>query len=101
MGNPAVRSISTATENLVQFNEDGILIEAKKGGAKVSLGKEGEVCVFAPGGIDLSPEITCSFGAKTMDCEAAASLQIKDDAGAGVIAGPAGMFLNGQEIYEN
>lgn len=101
MGNPAVRSISTATENLVQFTKDGILIEAKKGGAKVSLGKEGEVCVFAPEGIDLSPEIKCSFGTKAMDCEAAVSLRLKDDAGAGVIAGPAGMFLNGQEIYEN
>ncbi len=101
MGDPAVRSISTATENLVQFSEDKILIEAKKGGAKVSLGKEGEVCVLAPGGIDLSPEIKCSFGSKTMDCEAGSSLQLKDDAGASVIAGPAGMFLNGQEIHEN
>ncbi len=101
MGNPAVRSISTATENLVQFNEDGILIEAQKGGAKVSLGKEGAVCVLAPGGIDLSPELSCSFETKAMDCEAATSLQFCDDAGASVIAGAAGMFLSGQEIYEN
>ena len=101
MGNPAVRSISTATENLVQFNDEGILIEAKKGGAKVSLGKEGEICLFAPGGIDLSPELKCSFEMKTMDCEAAASFQINDDAGASIIAGQAGVFLNGQEIYEN
>ena len=101
MGNPAVRSISTETENLVQFSEAGILIEAKKGGAKVSLGKDGEACIYAPGGIDLSSEEKCSFETKTMECEAVVSLQIQDDAGAGIIAGPAGMFLNGQEIYEN
>ncbi len=101
MGNPAVRSISTAAGNLVQFHDEGILIRAQKGGAGISLGKEGDVCISAPGGIDLSPELNCMLGAGTIDCGAVTSLRIKDDAGAGITAGPAGMFLNGQEIHEN
>ncbi len=100
MGNPDVRSISTDS-NLIQFDEDGILIAAKQGDAKVSLKKDGLVCISAPEGIDISPEAECKFSSNKVDFAATTSIQINDDSGASITAGAAGMFLNGQEIYEN
>lgn len=100
MGNPKVRSISSGG-NQVQFLEDGILIAATSGSASVDLKKDGTVTVSAPAGIDLSPSTICSFSANTIDFSASASIKIVDDAGAGIIAGPAAVFFNAQEIYEN
>lgn len=101
MGNPAVRSISTASGELVQFNDDGILIAAKSGSAMVSLKDDGTVVVSAPAGIDLSPDIFCYVSAPRISCSASGLIKLEDDSGASITAGSAGMFLNGQEIYEN
>lgn len=101
MGNPAVRSISTAAGNQVEFNDEGILIAAKSGNAFVSLKKEGEVIVSAPGGIELSSTTTCSFSAKDISGKASTMIKIVDDSGTSITAGSAGMYLNAKKIYEN
>lgn len=101
MGNPAVRSISTADGNLVQFNDEGILIAAKTGSASVSLKKDGEVIVSGAGGIELSPTTSCRLAAKDVSCKANGMIKMIDDSGAAITAGSAGVFLNAQEIYEN
>lgn len=100
MGNPGVRSISAAG-NLVQFNDDGISIAAITGNAAVDLKKDGTVLVSAPAGISLSPATLFTMSAKTITCTSTTALKITNASGADISAGPAGIFLHGQEIYEN
>ena len=101
MGNPSVRSISTDAGNLVQFNDDGILIEAKTGDASISLKNSGEIIVSGPLKIDLSPTTSCSLSAKTINCETSGLVKVIDDSGVNITAGTAGVFLNAKEIHEN
>lgn len=101
MGNPAVRSISTDAGNLVQFNDEGILIETKTGNASISLKNNGEILVSGPQKIDLSSATSCSFSAKKINCETSGLAKIIDDSGADITAGTAGVFLHAKEIHEN
>ena len=103
MGNPNVKYLRTKADQVIQFAEDGIIINSGSGQATIFLGNSGELTVYGSTDVNVTAQNTLSLISNGQVLVGATnSIAIKKGEGTGITLDKEGdIRLKGSRIYSN
>ncbi len=103
MGNPAVKYLKTKADQVIQFAEEGIIINSGSGQATVFLGNSGDLSVYGTTNVNVTAKNTLSLVSKgQLLIGAKDTVSIKRGEGTSITLDQDGNInLKGKKIYSN
>ncbi len=103
MGNPAVKYLKTKADQVIQFAEEGIIINSGSGQATVFLGNSGALSVYGSTDVNVTAQNTLSLVSKgQLLIGAKDTVSIKKGEGTSITLDQSGNInLKGTKIYSN
>lgn len=103
MGNPNVKYLKTAADQLLEFAEDGIIINSGNGQATIFLGNSGELTVYGSTDVNVTAQNTLSLISKgQLLVGASESVCLKKGEDTGITLDKEGNIrMKGTKIYSN
>lgn len=103
MGNPNIKYLKSKADQVIQFQEDGILLNSGSGQATVFLGKSGELTVFGNTSLNVTAKETLNLISNgQLLIGATDSICVKKGEGTGITMDSDGNIkLSGTKIYSN
>lgn len=102
MGNPNVKYLKTANDQVIQFAEDGIVINSGSGQATIFLGNSGEVSLYGNSNVNVTAEDTLSLIAKNqLLLGAQNSVTLKNEKAEIILSEDGNIHIKGTKIYSN
>ena len=103
MGNPAVKYLKTKADQVIQFAEEGIIINSGSGQATVFLGNSGDLSVYGTTNVNVTAKNTLSLVSKgQLLIGAKDTVSIKRGEGTSITLDQDGNInLKGTKIYSN
>ncbi len=103
MGNPNVKYLRTKADQVIQFAEDGIIINSGSGQATIFLGNSGELTVYGSTDVNVTAQNTLSLISNGQVLVGATnSIAIKKGEGTGITLDKEGdIRMKGSRIYSN
>jgi len=103
MGNPNVKYLKTASDQVIKFAEDGIIINSGSGMATIFLGNSGNISIYGENNVNVTARETLSLVSQNqLLLGAQESVTLKNEAGASVTLDSGGNInIAGTKIYSN
>ncbi len=102
MGNPNVKYLKTANDQVIQFAEDGIVINSGSGQATIFLGNSGKVSLYGNSNVNVTAEDTLSLIAKNqLLLGAQNSVTLKNEKAEIILKENGNIHVKGTKIYSN
>jgi Uncharacterized protein conserved in bacteria len=103
MSNPNVKYLQTASDQVIKFEENGIIINSGSGQATIFLGNTGEVSLYGNNNINVTAQESLSLVSQSqLLLGAQESVTLKNEAGANITLDSSGnISIAGSKIYSN
>lgn len=103
MANPNVKYLKTKADQVIQFAEEGIVINSGGGQATIFLGNSGELSVYGATNVNVTAQNSLSLVSKgQVLLSAKEKVDIKKGEGAGITLDQSGnLKISGKKIYSN